>query len=120
MPREIETGWREGDDVEVRGGLREGDRVLVGATFLIDSESRLRSPAAAATSVGASVSGAQDAAERMPRDPSCGMPVNAKAAAAAGNTLVAGGATLYFCSSKCKEQFAAAHASATLHPGNHE
>ena len=41
-PREVETGWRFGDRVEIVRGLVEGDRVVVSGTFLLDSESRLR------------------------------------------------------------------------------
>jgi membrane fusion protein, copper/silver efflux system len=47
-PREVETGWRKGDAVEILGGLKAGERVVVGATFLVDSESRLKNPQAAA------------------------------------------------------------------------
>jgi len=45
-PREVQTGWRSADQVEIRGGLRPAERVVVAATFLVDSESRLKSPAA--------------------------------------------------------------------------
>jgi hypothetical protein len=41
-PREVETGWRFGDRVEIVKGLRDGDRVVVAGTFLLDSESRMR------------------------------------------------------------------------------
>ena len=41
-PREIETGWRFGDRVEIVKGLAAGDRVVVAGTFLLDSESRMR------------------------------------------------------------------------------
>lgn len=44
-PREVETGWRYGDHVEIRRGIHAGERVVVAATFLVDSESRLKSPA---------------------------------------------------------------------------
>ena len=46
-PREVETGWHYGDRVEVLRGLQPGEQVVVAATFLVDSESRLRSPGAA-------------------------------------------------------------------------
>jgi Cu(I)/Ag(I) efflux system membrane fusion protein len=39
--RTIETGWTEGDRVQVVRGLRKGDRVVSAGTFLIDSESRM-------------------------------------------------------------------------------
>jgi Cu(I)/Ag(I) efflux system membrane fusion protein len=41
-PREVETGWRFGDRVEIVKGLSEGDRIVVSGTFLLDSESRIR------------------------------------------------------------------------------
>ena len=41
-PREVETGWRFGDRVEIVKGLAEGDRIVVAGTFLLDSESRIR------------------------------------------------------------------------------
>jgi Cu(I)/Ag(I) efflux system membrane fusion protein len=40
-PREVETGWRFGDRVEIVSGLAAGDRVVASGTFLLDSESRL-------------------------------------------------------------------------------
>ena len=41
-PREVETGWRFGDQVQILKGLHQGERVVTSATFLVDSESRLR------------------------------------------------------------------------------
>jgi membrane fusion protein, copper/silver efflux system len=41
-PAEVEVGRRVGGRAEVRRGVVEGDRVVVGAQFLVDSESRLR------------------------------------------------------------------------------
>ncbi|MBV8207580.1 MAG: efflux RND transporter periplasmic adaptor subunit [Acidobacteria bacterium] len=40
-PREIMTGWRMGDRVQVLSGLREGEEVVSSGTFLVDSEARL-------------------------------------------------------------------------------
>jgi Cu(I)/Ag(I) efflux system membrane fusion protein len=42
-PRAVKTGMRVGDRVEVLSGLDAGDRVVVEGTFLLDSESRLKS-----------------------------------------------------------------------------
>jgi hypothetical protein len=39
-PREIRVGAQSPDNVQVLSGLREGDRVLNGALFLIDAECR--------------------------------------------------------------------------------
>ena len=41
-PREVETGPSAGDRVEIRQGLAEGEEVVTGAAFLVDSESSLR------------------------------------------------------------------------------
>jgi membrane fusion protein, copper/silver efflux system len=40
-PREVETGWRFGDRVEIRKGLMSGERIVTSGTFLLDSESRM-------------------------------------------------------------------------------
>lgn len=43
--RQVQTGWRSGDRVEIVHGLAAGERVVVEGTFLVDSESRLKSTA---------------------------------------------------------------------------
>jgi Cu(I)/Ag(I) efflux system membrane fusion protein len=50
-PREVETGWRFGERVEILRGVLPGERVVVEATFLVDSESRLKTPASGPASV---------------------------------------------------------------------
>jgi RND family efflux transporter MFP subunit len=42
--RDVETGWQEGDRVEIRSGLSAGERVVTAGAFLLDSESRMRNP----------------------------------------------------------------------------
>lgn len=42
QPRQVSVGDRSGNDVEVLDGLTAGEHVVVGANFLVDSESRLR------------------------------------------------------------------------------
>ncbi|MDD5306818.1 MAG: efflux RND transporter periplasmic adaptor subunit [Deltaproteobacteria bacterium] len=42
-PREVRLGARTGDQVEVLGGITEGEQVVMRANFLVDSESQLRS-----------------------------------------------------------------------------
>lgn len=42
--REVDAGWRAANFVEIRRGLKPGEQVVSGGTFLIDSETRLRSP----------------------------------------------------------------------------
>jgi len=44
-PRRVQMGWRSGDRVEIVDGLKEGERVVVEGTFLVDSETRLKSSA---------------------------------------------------------------------------
>ncbi len=41
-PREVDTGERFGDRVQILRGLAEGEKVVASGTFLVDSESRLR------------------------------------------------------------------------------
>jgi Cu(I)/Ag(I) efflux system membrane fusion protein len=41
-PREVVTGWRANDRVQIVRGLKEGDKVVSAGTFLIDSESRVQ------------------------------------------------------------------------------
>jgi Cu(I)/Ag(I) efflux system membrane fusion protein len=48
-PRRVRAGLASGDDIAILDGLAEGERVVSTATFLLDSESRLR----AALSTGA-------------------------------------------------------------------
>ncbi len=47
MPRTVSVGVREGERIEIREGLREGERVVASGVFLIDSESRVRASGAA-------------------------------------------------------------------------
>ena len=44
-PRAVETGDHFGDRVEIRSGLRASERIVTSGTFLIDSESQLKSAA---------------------------------------------------------------------------
>ncbi len=46
QPRAVELGRRGADAVEVLAGLEPGERVVVSAQFLLDSESRLRATSA--------------------------------------------------------------------------
>ena len=42
-PREVSLGTDLGDQLEVLGGLQEGEKVVVSGQFLVDSEARLKS-----------------------------------------------------------------------------
>ncbi len=44
-PRAVETGDRFGDRIEIRSGLQVNERIVTSGTFLIDSESQLKSAA---------------------------------------------------------------------------
>jgi RND family efflux transporter MFP subunit len=44
-PRQVETGERVGDRVEILRGIKPNERLAVSGTFLIDSESQLKSAA---------------------------------------------------------------------------
>lgn len=44
-PREVEIGERLGDRVEILRGLKPDERIVISGTFLIDSESQLKSAA---------------------------------------------------------------------------
>lgn len=108
-PREVETGWRYGDQVEILHGLQPGDRVVSSATFLVDSESRLEAPAPGSPHPdnGEKITAASKSKPqtKMATDPSCGMRVDTARAAATGNTLHVGSTTYYFCSHHCKKAF---------------
>lgn len=41
-PREVETGERSGERIEIRNGLKVGERIVTSGNFLIDSESQLQ------------------------------------------------------------------------------
>jgi membrane fusion protein, copper/silver efflux system len=91
-PRGVETGWRVGDRIQIRKGLMAGERIVISGNFLMDSESRMKAAAQAASGVAA-------------KDPICGMDVDQKRAAAAGRTSEYEGTTYYFCSDGCKKDF---------------
>lgn len=48
-PRQVKTGARRGDVVEITDGLAPGERIVVSGTFFVDSESRMKGPARAST-----------------------------------------------------------------------
>ena len=122
-PRKVETGFREGDRVEIVSGLTEGEKVVTSGNFLLDSESRMRTAGAEETPEGEAHAHGEAAAAAMApaapdatataTDPICGMSVNTAEAKAAGRTSTHGGRTYYFCAPGCKEAFdkdPAAHA----------
>ena len=92
-PRQVETGWRIGDQVEVTKGLMPGERIVISGTFLIDSESRMKAAAAGRVR------------RRSDRTRSAAWTWTRSAAAAAGRTSEYKGTTYYFCSDDCKQKF---------------
>jgi RND family efflux transporter MFP subunit len=91
-PREVETGWRMGNQVEIVRGLNPGERIVVSGNFLIDSESKLDLAA-------------QGMYTPLVKDPVCGKDVSQKRADKQGRKSVHGGKTYYFDSEECKKQF---------------
>jgi membrane fusion protein, copper/silver efflux system len=107
-PRQVETGGRMGDRVEITKGLMAGERIVVSGTFLIDSESRMKMTASAASAPAPTPAPmpmpAKPAAESAAGiDPVCGMTVTA--ADAGEKKSVYRGKTYYFCSAGCKKDF---------------
>ena len=91
-PRQVETGWRFSDQVEITKGLMAGERIVISGTFLIDSESRMKAAASSTASATAA------------KDPVCGMDVDERGAGAAGgDTSEHGGRTYYFCADELQE-----------------
>jgi RND family efflux transporter MFP subunit len=91
-PREVETGWRIGNRVEIVRGLKPGEQIVISANFLIDSESRLE--LAASGMYGT-----------LTKDPVCGADVSINKAEKAGRKSTYQGKTYYFSFDECKEQF---------------
>jgi Cu(I)/Ag(I) efflux system membrane fusion protein len=52
VPRTVVLDGSQGDAIVVREGVRAGERVVSGATFLIDSESRLQASLGAQAASG--------------------------------------------------------------------
>jgi membrane fusion protein, copper/silver efflux system len=91
-PREVETGWRFANRVEIVKGLEPGEKIVVSGNFLIDSESRME--LAAAGMAGSLI-----------KDPACGTVVSVKKAEKAGRKSIHQGKTYYFSSAECKDKF---------------
>ncbi len=94
-PRQVETGWRLGDRVQILSGLEPGERVVVSGSFLIDSESRMKLASLNAGPVATITA--------IEKDPVCGMDVDPKAPNALASAH--GGTIYHFCSSQCKRDF---------------
>ncbi|HYX91699.1 MAG TPA: efflux RND transporter periplasmic adaptor subunit [Myxococcaceae bacterium] len=93
-PREVETGWRSGERVQILRGLVAGERVVTSGAFLVDAESRLKAAAAGMRGPAA-------------KDVVCGMDVDEDRARAAGRVSTYRGKRYVFCSDSCKHRFEA-------------
>ena len=91
-PREVETGWRMGNRMEILRGLEPGERIVTSGTFLIDSESKLE------------LAG-QGMYTTLSKDPVCAIDVAMRKAEKAGLKSSQGGKTYYFHSEECKQKF---------------
>ena len=92
LPRAVRTGRRLDSQVEIVGGLMEGETVVTSGNFLLDSESRMRAAGAAVSATAI--------------DPICGMEVDEAKARARGLVSEHGGTTWFFCAAGCKRAFA--------------
>jgi YHS domain-containing protein len=95
-PRQVETGWRLGDKVEITKGLMAGEQIVVSGNFLIDSESKMKMAAAG-------MHGRTDGLRT--KDPVCGMEVDPKNSKGAGLFMEHDGKSYYFCMPECKQEF---------------
>ena len=115
QPRPVQTGRHFGDRVEIVKGLSEGERVVAAGTFLVDSESRLKSAGQKPLEQPRRDKGAPrstnepglDASVGKVKDAACGMMIDTAKAVAQGNTVTRDGVTYYFCSDSCKKKFGA-------------
>jgi len=74
--REVQTGSRVGDQVEILHGITSGDRIVVAGTFLVDSENRMKNPASAPAAMPAPMSASMraPAAASASPDPAASTP----------------------------------------------
>ena len=91
-PREVETGWRLGNRIEIIKGLSPGERIVTSGTFLIDSESRMG--LAAAGTVGS-----------LAKDPVSGMDISIRKAEKAGLKSTYQQKVYYFASAENRARF---------------
>lgn len=104
-PREVTTGARYGDRVQIVKGLEAGERIAVAGLFLLDSESRLQLAASASSTPMASMQSAvpkRKPAASNGTDPVCGMTLET---AKAAHKTEYEGTTYFFCSEDCKRKF---------------
>ena len=91
-PREVKTGWRLGNRVEILQGLSAGERIALSGTFLLDSESRMEQAAAG-------MSGS------LAKDPVSGLDVSIRKAEKAGLKSTYQQKIYYFASGENRARF---------------
>jgi len=91
-PREVETGRSFGNRIEVVSGLKAGERIAISGTFLLDSESRMKTASAGISST-------------PKQDPVCGMYVDEVKARAEKHTAESDTVTNFFCSDECMRKY---------------
>ena len=91
-PREVKTGWRLGNQVEILQGLAAGERIALSGTFLLDSESRMEQAAAG-------ISGS------LAKDPVSGLEVSIRKAEKAGLKSTYQQKVYYFASAENRVRF---------------
>jgi YHS domain-containing protein len=135
-PRPVEVGAAFGNRITVKKGLEEGDRVVTAGNFMIDSESRMRTPAmtptmrpatshammggmihtdssdmagdtAAKATLKTAAATTREAATESTVDPACGMPLSAADVKSSKYAANYRGHKFVFCSANCKKKFEA-------------
>ena len=91
-PRQVKTGWRLGDRVEILQGLAAGERIALSGTFLLDSESRMEQAAAG-------MSGS------LAKDPVSGLDISIRKAEKAGLKSTYQQKVYYFASGENRARF---------------
>jgi len=91
-PREVETGLRMGNRVEIVRGIEVGEKIVASGTFLVDSESKLQLAAQGMYTI-------------LSKDPVCGAEVSHVKAEKAGRKIAYRGKTYYFDSDECRQKF---------------
>ena len=115
-PRQVHVGWRSGDRVQIVSGLSAGESVVSAGTFLVDSESRMKSsheaphetpahPHDSAPRTGSE--GGVAVSDGKVKDAACGMMIDKAKAIAENHTVTRDGVTYYFCSERCQRKFSA-------------
>jgi membrane fusion protein, copper/silver efflux system len=117
-PRQVETGQRFDERVEIVKGIAAGERIVVSGNFLISSEARLKNvadqtqPGIRKSNHDTGMSKGHVSRDKSTtfspaafKDPACGMDLEPGDAKAAGRTSDYDGTTYYFCSDSCKRKF---------------